>query len=146
MKKFKIDNDKKLFYLQKDSWLSVKLEPCFPLSNPESFFSIRTDKNEEVLLFEDVKTFSKEDQKILNSYLSFKNFQFNVVGIYSIEEDFGVRNFKVQTTIGDRSFQTELDEWPERSKDGTISISDLYGERFAINSLDFGESLLKPYV
>lgn len=146
MNTFKVDDDKKLYYFHSEAWLPVKMEPCFPLSHPDKFFSLRTEKDKEVHLFETISEFSKADQKILRSYLKFKNFEFEVTGIYGIDEDFGVRNFRVQTSLGDRNFQTELDEWPEKADDGVISISDLYGERFVINHLEFGEKLLLAYI
>lgn len=143
---FKIAEDKKLFWLQNKTWWEVELKPCFPTSNPNKYFSIRDEKGNELSLIENLDNLDDENRSIIENYLSFKNFVFEILGIYTVDEDFGLRHFEVKTSKGDRCFQTPLEDWPEVDEDGTIRINDLYGEQYQIKKLEFGHEILEAYV
>lgn len=143
---FKLAKDKKLFWLANKTWWEVELKPCFPSSHPDKYFSVRDEKGHELALIEDLKQLDEQNRHIVENYLSFKNFVFEVKGIYNIDEDFGLRHFEVKTSKGDRCFQTPLDEWPMICEDGTVIIDDLHGEQYQIRDLDFGRKILEAYL
>jgi hypothetical protein len=143
---FKIAKDKKLFWLQNKSWCEVELKPCFPNSDPNNFFSILDNEGNELTMLNSLEMLDEQNKKILNEYLSFKCFSFEVLGIYKIEDDFGLRHFEVKTSAGDKCFQMQLDEWPKVDEQGNVVFDDLYGEQYFIKNLEFGEKLLKPYL
>jgi len=151
MSKFKLELDKKLFYLKNKSaeWVEVDLKPCFPQTFADQYYSLQDDKGEEIELIERIEKsdfLDELDIEILNEYINFKKFTFVIIGIYSIAEDFGLRNFKVKTVQGDRSFQTGLDVWPRVINNGAILIDDLYGEQYWIHDLEFGQDELNALV
>lgn len=143
---FKLAKDKKLFWLKNKAWFEVDLKPCFPNSNPKKFFSILDNEGNELSMLETLEGLDEANYKILKEYLSFKCFRFEVLGVYKIEDDFGLRHFEVKTTSGDKCFQMELDEWPLKDDRGNIIFDDLYGEQYYIRDLEFGEKLLAPYL
>lgn len=144
---FKIEKDNTLFLLQQNAqWAKVKLLPCFPKSNPNSFYSVRDDKDKEIQLLENLDDLDVDNKKIVEDYLKIRTFSFEIVGVFQADEEFGVRHWEVKTKQGDRSFQTELDSWPQIQDDGRILIDDLYGDQYVIHNLEFGHKVLNSYV
>jgi hypothetical protein len=64
--------------------------------------------------------------------LSEAGFVFLIRKVYSVEEDFELRCFKVETPQGPRTFQTALDAWPRETPDGGLLIQDVAGDVFRI--------------
>lgn len=143
---FKIEKDNTLFLLQNAVWTKVVLKPCFPKSHPTKYFSVRDDKDKEISLLETLETLDDDNRSIVEDYLKVKTFSFEIVGIHNAEEEFGVRHWDVKTKQGERSFQTELDAWPQIQDDGRIIIDDLYGDQYIIRNLEFGHKILNSYV
>lgn len=141
---FKLNADKSLSLLQNNQWKQVELKCCFPDSHPDMYFSVMDEKKKEVTLIESLKELDELNQKILAEYLETKNFVLEIIGIYDIREEFGVRHFEVQTKSGKRSFQTELDIWPEQKGAYTL-INDIYGDQYQIQQLEFGSEILARY-
>ena len=110
---FKLAEDKKLFWLSDEDWVSVEIKACFPNSHPNKYLSVRNDKGVELALIEKLDDLSLDSKLIVDEYLKFKSFVFKIVGIYKISEDFGLRSFEVKTESGDRCFQMALEDWPE---------------------------------
>lgn len=144
--KFKIAQDHKLYFKVEENFKEVELAQCFPLSHPNEYFSLKDKEGQEIELIQSLNDLDNDSREIIENYQSFKSFKCKVIGIYLIEEDFGLRNFKVKTNMGDRSFQMPLDEWPKVNKDGTILFEDVFGEKFILECLEFGDKHLRPYV
>ena len=143
---FKIEQDRKLFCLKNKMWIEVDLKPCFPNSHPDRYFSVRDSKGNELFLIKSLQELDVTNRELVREYLGFKNFIFEVEGFYAIDEDFGLRNFKVATNKGDRIFQTALDDWPRETKDGSALIECLHGEQYLIKDLKFGSHILNIYL
>lgn len=144
--KFKIASDHKLYYFKNDEFKEVELVQCFPMTHPNEYYSLKDKDGEELELFQSLNDLDNESRELIEFYQKFKSFKCKVIGIYNIVEDFGLRNFKVKTNMGDRSFQMPLDEWPKIGDDGLILFEDVFGEKFILENLDFGEKHLRPYV
>lgn len=144
---FKIDVDNTLFLLQQNAqWAKVTLKPCFPKSHPDKYFSVRDDKEKELYLLESLLNLDEDNKKIIEEYLKVQSFNYEVIGIHHVDEEFGVRHWEVKTKQGDRSFQTELDAWPDIQADGRILIDDLFGDQYEIRNLEFGHKILDSYI
>lgn len=141
---FKLNSDNRLYMLSSNQWISVELKSCFPLTHPNEFYSIRDEKKKEVALLNDLAELDEVNQEIIQKYLSRKNFTYEIIGIYDVVEEFGVRNYKVKTSSGDRLFQTELDYWPVQQKNKVL-IHDLFGDQYFISNLQFGNEILSRY-
>lgn len=142
---FKLENDHSLYLRKNNLWLEVELKNCFPDSRPDQFFSIRDDSKKEICLLKSLDELDEVNRKVIETYLKFKNFLYEIKGIYTIDEEFGVRHWDVETLQGRIVFQTELDLWPEESSSGGIVIRDIYADQYQINSLDFGADILARY-
>ena len=143
---FKLAKDRKLFWLKNKTWWEVELKACFPTSHPDKYFSIRDEKGQELALLESLNSLDDQNKQIVERYLKFKSFVFEIKGVYEIEEDYGLRHFEVKTNKGDRVFQTALDEWPYHAEDGTIIFDDLHGEQYHVRNLEFGHKILEAYL
>jgi hypothetical protein len=142
---FKIDTAKNLYYLNNTIWDEVELKSCFPISSENSMYSVLNKEGAEVLLIDDIKSMDDQDKKIIEEYFTFKKFRFLIKGFYSVEDNFGIRQFDVLTQVGQRTFQTELDSWPKIFED-KILITDIYGDQYWVEDLEFGDKLLKSLV
>src|SRR5881394_2049708 len=99
--------DGRLWALLAERAAPVKLRRCFPWTFPERYISLQADDNEEVAFISDPKDLDAASQA-----LSEAGFVFLIQRVYSVEEDFELRCFKVETPQGPRAFQTALDAWP----------------------------------
>ena len=144
--KFKLASDHKLYYQKDESLVPVELVQCFPLTYPNEYYSLLDSEGLEIELFENFDHLTQNERSLLEQYLNSKSYKCMIIGIHSIEEDFGLRNFKVKTNMGDRTFQMPLDEWPKESRNGQILFEDVFGEKFILERLEFGHNLLKTYV
>ena len=142
---FKLEEDKSLNVLYNNIWTQVELKNCFPENFPNGYYSIRDEHKNELFLLKSLDELDEVNLKTVKDYLRFKNFVFEITGIYSITEEFGIRNWSVETKEGGRLFQTELDFWPIELKSGDILVRDIYTDQYLIKSLDFGNDLLKRY-
>ena len=52
----------------------------------------------------------------------------------SIEDEFELRVWNVETTQGSRKFQTKLDEWPQKLPGGDLLIRDVAGDLYLVVS------------
>ena len=55
-----------------------------------------------------------------------------VTRIISLNEDFEIRNWHVETRQGSRHFQTRLNEWPYEVPGGGLLIKDLAGDLYYV--------------
>lgn len=144
---FKLEQDNSLFLLQQNAqWAKVVLKPCFPKSHPAEFFSVRDEKDKELSLLESLDTLDEDNRKVIDDYLKVRNFQYEIIGIYNVDEEFGIRHWEVKTKQGERVFQTELDYWPQIQDDGRILLDDLFGDQYEIKALEFGQKILMNYI
>jgi hypothetical protein len=142
---FKIDSAKNLYFLDNETWEEVDLRSCFPVSSEHSMYSVLNTEGAELLLIEDIQSIDGENKKILDDYFTFKRFKYLIRGFYSVEDNFGIRQFDVLTQLGKRTFQTELDSWPKVLKDKVL-ITDIYGDQYWVEDLEFGDKFLKALV
>lgn len=144
--KFKLTENKDLFYLINNDWVRIQLKSCFPYESKFKFLSLLDQDGKELGLIEDLENLEIKQKKLIFDYLEFKSFEFKIKGIYKVEEDFGIRTFEVKTQAGDKKFQTGLDDWPEKLEDESYLIKDLFGDLFRIESLEFGQKYLAPSI
>jgi hypothetical protein len=126
--------DGRLWALLAERAAPVKLRRCFPWTFPERYISLQNDENEEVAFVADPRDLDLASRSALSQALSEVCFVFLIRKVYSVEEDFELRCFKVETPQGPRTFQTALDAWPRETPDGGLLIEDVAGDVFRIES------------
>jgi len=131
-------------------WVSVTPVRCFPWSDATQFVSLRDAGNLELALVERVQELPPTSRKALLDALRHAGFLLEVTSVVSVEEDFEIRAWKVITTCGARSFQTERDSWPHAAPGGGHMIADVAGDVFFIPPIGMldarSRKLLWPYV
>ena len=117
----------------------VHVRRCFPWSEPMQFLSLRDDDGEEFALLTDVEGLDEASRVELERALAEAGFMFDVTQVAALEEEVELRQWRVETKQGSRTFQTRLDDWPRVLPDGGLLIRDICGDlyRFAnTESLD----------
>ena len=112
--------------------VAVRLRQCFPWSEPHRHLSLRDDDDEEVALVEDPATLPTESRQALEQALAEAGFVLEVTRVLSIDEEVEIRQWKVETRHGPRSFQTHLDDWPRALPMGGLLIRDVAGDLYLI--------------
>ncbi|MCB0390142.1 MAG: DUF1854 domain-containing protein [Bdellovibrionales bacterium] len=138
--KLEFNEHGQLFFVNKEKKISVYIKKCFPWSNKDSFFSIRNQSDEEVLLIEDINALDEHSRDAIISSLLASGFCFIINDIITIKEDYELRVWEVETNQGMRQFQTELMAWPRELSSGGLLIQDLAGDIYYIPKV----SELKP--
>ena len=77
------------------------------------------------MFIEDLKRLDPASRELLENALAEVGFILEITQIHSIREDFELRNWKVETLQGPRTFQTKLDNWPRPLPKGGILIKDI---------------------
>ena len=110
----------------------VRVIRCFPWSEPHRFISLRDHDENEIALIPDLTQLDPDSRQAVESALAEAAFVLEVVRIDSIEEEFEIRNWRVQTRQGPRTFQTHRDEWPRAVDGGGYLVHDVAGDLFRI--------------
>ncbi len=133
-----------------NDWVRVDAVRCFPWSQASRYISLRDFEGRELCLVVDSGTLEAASRWALYQALKVAGFRLEVTAVLSIEDDFEMRVWKVRTRGGERSFQTELDVWPQAAPGGGHVIEDIAGDVFFIpplQSLDArSRKRLWPYV
>lgn len=124
--------DGRLWALLAERAAPVKLRRCFPWTFPERYISLQTEDNAELAFVSDPRELDLASQAALSQALSEAGFVFLIQRVHSVEEDFELRCFSVETPQGPRAFQTALDTWPRETPDGGLLIVDVAGDVFRI--------------
>lgn len=124
--------DGKLWLTQGGVELAVELVRCFPWGAPERFLSLRDAAGEEIAFIADPAELDPGSRAALEATLARSSFVLEITAITSIEEDFELRSWRVETARGPRTFQTPLDVWPRRLEGGAIVLEDVHGDVYRV--------------
>ncbi len=124
--------DGRLFAIVGGEAVAVRLRQCFPWSEPNRHLSLRDEDDEEVALVEDPASLAPESRHALEQAVAEAGFVLEVTRVLSIEEEVEIRQWKVETRQGPRSFQTHLDDWPRTLPMGGLLIRDVGGDLYLL--------------
>ena len=126
--KLRIEDNFELYFKNgSDEWQKVWLKQCFPKTMPHNYLSVLNEDNEELILIKSLSSLSDETKDVISRYLKFKNFKIEIVEILGIEEEYGIRQWQVDTVQGARIFQTAVQDWPTKER-GVIRIEDIHND------------------
>ena len=123
-------NDGQLWAKVNGQETAVKINCCFPWSNPYEYISLIDKDDEEVALIYQLNDIDESSREAVKWALSESSFVIEVTSVISLRDEFEIRSWKVQTKAGYRRFQTKLDEWPQIIPGGGILIRDVCGDLF----------------
>ena len=124
--------DGRLVVLIDGKLVPVKLRQCFPWSEPGLHLSLRDDQEREVAIVNDPAALEPESRHALELALAEAGFVLEVTRVLDIEEEVEIRQWRVETRQGPRSFQTHLDDWPRTLPNGGILIRDVAGDLYRL--------------
>jgi hypothetical protein len=110
----------------------VELVRSFPWSAPSRFLSLRDAHGQERAFVRDVRSLDPASRSAIEAALARAGFVLDIVRVCSVDEDFELRTFVVETERGPRRFQTPLDAWPREVPDGALVIQDVHGDLYRI--------------
>lgn len=122
-----------LVAIQGDKRTLVRAHCCFPWTKPDSYVSLRDDENNEVAMILRTSDLEPDSRRVLEQVLGESGFVLEVTRIHSMEECFEIRNWKVDTKQGPRTFQTKLGEWPLGTPGGGLLFRDVAGDWFLVD-------------
>ena len=114
----------------------IRVVRCFPWTDPGRHISLRDDENREILHITDLEDLDKESRENVERALDEAGFLLEVTRIDAIEEEFELRNWRVLTEQGPRTFQTKRDEWPRQVGRGGYLVRAVAGDLFHIPNPD----------
>ena len=114
--------------------VAVRLRQCFPWSEPHRHLSLRDREEREIALVEDPAMLGAESRQALEQALAEAGFVLEVTRVLSIDEEVEIRQWRVETRQGTRSFQTHLDDWPRVLPMGGLLIRDVAGDLYRLSA------------
>jgi hypothetical protein len=130
--------DGRLIAYTTDGAVPVRVRQCFPWSEPFRHLSLRDNEEKEVAFVADPASLGAESRDALERAVGEAGFVLEVTRVISIDEEVEIRQWRVETRHGGRSFQTHLDDWPRDLPDGGLLIRDVGGDlyRLAVRDMD----------
>ncbi len=114
----------------------VQASLCFPWSDPGRHITLRDDDENEVALIPDLAELDDDSRAAVEKALTVASFVFEISRVLSTREDFEIRQWKVETRQGARTFQTKLDDWPHPLPGGGWMLRDVAGDLYYIRDLN----------
>ncbi|MFW5981144.1 MAG: DUF1854 domain-containing protein [bacterium] len=112
---------------------NVEINPAFPLSEVGKYLIFLDQEGNEIGILKDINNLSIDSQDVVKRILDKIYFMPEITKIYSIEEEFGVSRWEVETSKGHRVFDIRSrrrDVRPFGPK--RIIIHDVDGNRYEI--------------
>ena len=124
-----------LRYQDKD-YPSVQLVRLFPFRAKDEYIAVRVEK-EELGIIEKISAMPKDQQAILNDYLSYKYFIPNIEKIKKVEEKLGYVYMDIHTVMGDKTICiADASTNVRQIKEDYITIIDVQGNRYYLEGLE----------
>ena len=124
--------DGRLWAIRAGEARPVVVRRCFPWSEPGRYLSLRDEDDREFALVRDPAELDADSREALGAALVAAGFVFAVTRVLALEEEVELRDWRVETRQGPRSFQTRLDDWPRSVPGGGLLIRDVAGDLYHI--------------
>jgi hypothetical protein len=111
---------------------AVFVRRCFPWSEPTDYVSLRDADEKEFALIRSLDELDDASREVLEQALAEAGFVLEITAIASVDEEVEIRNWRVETRQGPRSFQTRLDDWPRQVPSGGTLIRDVAGDLYYV--------------
>lgn len=112
--------------------VALRVQSCFPWSHTRQYISLRDEEENEVALIEDLSRLEPESRRLIEQALAEAGFVMEIESVISLNEEFEIRSWHVQTKQGPRKFQTKRDEWSQVISGGGLLFRDVAGDLFYI--------------
>lgn len=124
--------DGRLWVVDSRGETPVELTRCLPWSSPGKYLSLRDERGDERAFVPTTEQLDPTSRATVEASLARAGFVLDVTRIVSIEEDFELRLWVVETAQGERRFQTPLDSFPRELEADALVIEDVFGDLYRI--------------
>ncbi len=115
--------------------IPVRVQLCFPWTDPAQFFSLRDAEDNEVAFVADADDLDVPSREALRLAAQQTRFVFDVNRVVAIEQEHELRLWRVETAQGARRFQTKLDDWPRPVGRDAWLVRDVSGDLYLLRDL-----------
>ena len=112
--------------------IAVHARPCFPWTHPGRYVSLRDPDDKELMLIHDLGQLPDDARRLVVEALAEVGFVLEITRVLSLQSEYEIRNWKVETRQGPATFQSKLDEWPHELSEGGLLIRDIADNLFVI--------------
>lgn len=134
--RFERRTDSQTWAIRNGEETAVRVLRCFPWTSPRQYISFRDHEDNEVALVTDLDELDEESVRVAELALVEAGFVMEIESVISLEDEFEIRNWKVETRQGQRTFQTKCDDWPREMESGGLLFRDVAGDLFLIAEPD----------
>lgn len=111
----------------------VNLHRAFPLSDCDSYISVRDSESKEIGIIESLREFDEATRRLITEELDRRYFAPVITSIRSIEEEFGYSYWDVMTNAGPRRFTVRRGHGSLlQIGDARVLVVDVDGNRYEI--------------
>ena len=128
----------------------VQALPYFPWTYTGRYVSLRDADGKELVMIRELGELDEDVRRLVEEALAETGFVLEITRVESVQTEYEIRNWKVQTRQGPFTFQTKLDDWPHLLPDGGVLFRDVAGNLFRVrdpHALDAASrKLIWPFV
>jgi hypothetical protein len=110
----------------------VRVQTCFPATQPGRFISLRDADNNEVALIPSPDDLAEASRTVLLQALAEVEFTFHITAVNRLRVEYEIRHWDVACAQGPRTFQTRKDDWPRYEGTHGLLITDVTGDLYRI--------------
>lgn len=126
----RIDDHGRLIVVDGEIRTPVRVQLCFPWTEPGRFFSLRDTEDQEVRFVSDPNELNAASREALLEVVQRTRFVFEVKRVAEVKQEHELRLWEVETEQGARKFQTKLDDWPRRIHGDNWLMRDVGGDLY----------------
>lgn len=126
----RLDDHGRLIVVDGEIRTPVRVQLCFPWTEPGRFFSLRDAEDNELRFVADPDDLDAPSRSALLEAVQRTRFVFEVKRVVEVKMEHELRLWQVETEQGDRKFQTKLDDWPRRIHGDNWLIRDVGGDLY----------------
>ena len=116
------------------TYTNVEAIRSFPLTDSNKYISLLDSEEKEIGIIQDIKQLPRESEKVLMSELQKRYFLPKITKIHSLDGEFGVTEWVVETNRGPVTFGMRTRYDVVSLENGRVLIKDADGNRYEIEN------------
>lgn len=120
---------------QSEPIIGVRVARCFPWSMPDRYISIRNDQGDELFLFQSLDQAEPQTRRLIEEELELLQFVPQITTVESVDDQFEVMSWKVQTDRGPVELQVKHAEDIRQLDEKRVLIRDHAGGLFEVRDI-----------
>ncbi len=116
------------------TYTKVEAIRSFPLTDSNRYISLLDSEDKEIGIIQDIKRLPRESEKVLRSELQKRYFLPKITKIHSLDGEFGVTQWGVETNRGPVTFSMRTRYDVVSLENGRVLIKDADGNRYEIEN------------